>query len=54
MRFSSLLFLTGLRTAFAAFGVIEGSGYIDVDTGNKLVYRGRYTLIIKSVFGGRN
>ncbi|CCO35774.1 hypothetical protein BN14_09894 [Rhizoctonia solani AG-1 IB] len=39
MRFSSLLFLTGLRTAFAAFGVIEGSGYIDVDTGNKLVYR---------------
>ncbi|QRW22552.1 rhamnogalacturonate lyase [Rhizoctonia solani] len=39
MRFSSLLFITGLPAALAAFGVTEGSGYIDVDTGNQLVYR---------------
>ncbi|EUC55236.1 rhamnogalacturonate lyase, partial [Rhizoctonia solani AG-3 Rhs1AP] len=39
MRFASLLLLAGLPTAFAAFGVTTGSGYIDVNTGNKLVYR---------------
>ncbi|CAE7175730.1 unnamed protein product [Rhizoctonia solani] len=39
MRLSSLLLLAGLPTAFAAFGVTTGSGYIDVNTGNKLVYR---------------
>ncbi|KEP47210.1 putative rhamnogalacturonate lyase A [Rhizoctonia solani 123E] len=39
MRFASLLPLAGLPTAFAAFGVTSGSGYIDVNTGNKLVYR---------------
>ncbi|CAE6446227.1 unnamed protein product [Rhizoctonia solani] len=39
MRFGSLLLLAGLPTVFAAFGVTEGSGYIDVDTGNALVYR---------------
>ncbi|GAB1528250.1 hypothetical protein RhiTH_011442 [Rhizoctonia solani] len=39
MRFSSLLFITGLPAALADFGVTEGSGYIDVDTGNQLVYR---------------
>ncbi|CAE6364091.1 unnamed protein product [Rhizoctonia solani] len=39
MRFGLLLLLAGLPATFAAFGVTEGSGYIDVDTGNKLVYR---------------
>ncbi|CAE6478720.1 unnamed protein product [Rhizoctonia solani] len=44
MRFSSFLLLAGLPTTFATFGVTEGSGYIDVDTGNKLVYRGMELL----------
>ncbi|KAG8697560.1 hypothetical protein FRC11_014996 [Ceratobasidium sp. 423] len=39
MRFGSFLLLVGLPTTLAAFGVTEGSGYIDVGTGNALVYR---------------
>ncbi|KAH7320514.1 Rhamnogalacturonase B, N-terminal-domain-containing protein [Rhizoctonia solani] len=39
MRLAPFLLLAGLPAAFGAFGVTEGSGYIDVDTGNNLVYR---------------
>lgn len=38
-RFASLLLLSLIPNSLAAFGVTKGSNYLDVDTGNKLVYR---------------
>jgi hypothetical protein len=40
MLFLPLVFLGLLPGTLAAFGVTKGSNYLDVDTGNKLVYRG--------------
>ncbi|CCO35520.1 rhamnogalacturonase B [Rhizoctonia solani AG-1 IB] len=39
MLFLPLVFLGLLPGTLAAFGVTKGSNYLDVDTGNKLVYR---------------
>ncbi|CUA74238.1 hypothetical protein RSOLAG22IIIB_05468 [Rhizoctonia solani] len=39
MRFAPLVLLGLVPSTLAAFGVTKGSNYLDVDTGNKLVYR---------------
>ena len=40
------LFLLGLApSTLAAFGVTKGSNYLEVDTGNALVYRGTSRLV---------
>ncbi|CAE6475472.1 unnamed protein product, partial [Rhizoctonia solani] len=39
MRFVPLVLLGLVPSTLAAFGVTKGSNYLDVDTGNKLVYR---------------
>ncbi|CAE6412086.1 unnamed protein product [Rhizoctonia solani] len=39
MRFAPLLLFGQVPSTLAAFGVTKGSNYLDVDTGNKVVYR---------------
>lgn len=40
--FASLLLLGLSPGVLAAFGVTKGSSYLEVDTGNALVYRGTF------------
>jgi hypothetical protein len=49
---TSFLLLSLVQNTLAAFGVTEGANYLDVDTGNKLVYRGMMPLATTRVLHG--
>lgn len=48
-RLASLFFLGLAPSALAAFGVTTGSGYLQVDTGNALVYQGTSRMVYRMV-----